>query len=162
MNKETDNIEIVSHENYTVSHFNFIANIFIKERNHNLQYLHDEIFPSKIDNCKNIIVTEARVNDTLIAGCVSYIWNGDVTNIHIAYFAIDPNYRDKKLGREMLKCLRRYVLSLQSRVRTMSLYVNVENFNAIGLYIKQGFNIIECMKEGYNANIGYYLMRKDL
>lgn len=157
------NIEIKTHECYTVSHFNFIANIFIKERNDVLQYLYEEIHPTIVDKgIIRTIITDAKVGKQIVGSCLSYIWKEDNTNFHISYFAIDPMYRDSKIGALMLKDIEKDIKVLNIGIKSISLYVSIENFNAIGLYIKQGFKIVEFIEKGYNARIGYYLMKKDL
>jgi ribosomal-protein-alanine N-acetyltransferase len=79
---------------------------------------------------------------------------------HIMNIAVDPAYRNKGIGEELL---RKGLLYLQSLgVEVVELEVRVNNVAAIKLYRKFGFSTKQVIKGYYSNGDDAYLMRKGL
>ena len=60
-------------------------------------------------------------------------------NFHIMSFAVDEQYRKKKIGTRLIQHL--LTSKLKQKIQTMTLYVHVENKPAIIFYMRNGFKI---------------------
>jgi len=57
----------------------------------------------------------------------------------IDYIAVDPNYRRKGIGRELMKTI--FLYFRKKKVKCIALEVEANNKKAINFYLKLGFNI---------------------
>ena len=67
-------------------------------------------------------------------------------NFHIMSIAVNQNYRKMGVGSNMLKYL---INNVTNKCDTMTLYVHVENKNAILFYLKNNFKIIKKLPNYY-------------
>jgi ribosomal protein S18 acetylase RimI-like enzyme len=79
-------------------------------------------------------------------------------NIHIYSFAIDKQFRRRKIGTLLIEEIK--------KLKTMSLYVHIENKNAIAFYKGNGFKVEKVKKNYYLGSLSnvesfdaYYMMK---
>lgn len=87
-----------------------------------------------------------------IIGIIIYEYIYD--RIEIDYIVVDSKYRRKGIASKLLE----YVISLDSA--NITLEVNVDNFSAINLYKKYGFEEVSIRKNYYGNNDAYLMIRR--
>lgn len=78
-------------------------------------------------------------------------------NMDIVNIVVDPNYRSKGIGNELI----RYVFNYFDDLKQVMLEVNEHNESAISLYLKNGFNVIN-KRDKYYGNDNALIMKRDV
>ena len=79
-----------------------------------------------------------------------------VDELEIINIVVDYNHRNKGIGSKLLE----YVFSNVDNIKKIFLEVNVNNINAIKLYKKYGFKVIN-VRNNYYGNDDCYVMGKE-
>lgn len=95
-----------------------------------------------INDASTFYVLVAIVNNMVIGYLLGEYQ--DNNNFHILSFAIDENYRRAKAGTKLFN----YLL-FSNMLKTISLYVHLENKGAIIFYMRTGFRIVEKVDDYY-------------
>lgn len=120
--------------------FEFLNNIF-KEYKDNYNF-------SKSEFLHNYIY---KINNDII-GFILY--TSIYENIEIIDFFVNNNYRNKKIGFNLIN-----ELIKDNKEKNITLEVNINNKIAINLYKKVGFEVVT-IRKGYYKGIDGYLMYK--
>lgn len=109
----------------------------------------DEMLKDKLAKIL-VFVEDNKVVGFIIATCL-------YETVDILSIIVDPLYRRKKVATNLLD----YLFSeIDDEVETITLEVSVNNVNAINLYKKFGFEIINTRKKYYNGIDGYLMGRR--
>jgi ribosomal protein S18 acetylase RimI-like enzyme len=114
------------------------------KRNLPLYYSYNE-FNQMIYDDENHILGVSGDDKNIFGYIVSNIRDN---NAHILSFGVDKKYRRQKIGTKLIK----YIENKCACV-TMTLYVHVENKDAITFYEKCGFNIINTLENYYGGSL---------
>lgn len=98
-----------------------------------------------------VYVADNNVVGFIIATCL-------YENVDILSIVVDEQYRNRKIASNLIDYL---ISELDSSVEVITLEVAVNNDNAINLYQKFGFEIINTRKNYYNG-IDAYLMGRSV
>lgn len=136
----------------------------INADNHELIEKVENAFPSFFYN--NKIIDDFRQNaftkyfiyieKSNIIGVVNYY--DLIDRFELAYIEVLEKYRNKKIGSEMIN----YLLKIGKikKIINITLEVRIDNFNAIKLYRKYGFETVAVRKAYYEGVDGYLMERK--
>lgn len=127
----------------TLKDFNEISNILISDFDNfwTSNCLKNEL------NCTNSYFLVARENNKIIgfAGLKKILDEADIMNI-----VVRKDSRSQGIGSKLLENL--IIYAKDTNLKTLNLEVNENNFSAIHLYYKFGFNYVGIRKNYYNNN----------
>jgi len=128
------------------------CNIYDKDRIINLGKLINSNF-GKVNNIEEIINNKEIIgyydNDSLV-GFLMFNINYEV--LDLLYLVVDSLYRNKGIGSKLVE----YLLNIKDYERIL-LEVRCDNINAIKLYKKYNFKIINIRKNYYENNDAYVM-----
>jgi len=128
------------------------CNIYDKDRIINLGKLINSNF-GKVNNIEEIINNKEIIgyydNDSLV-GFLMFNINYEV--LDLLYLVVDSLYRNKGIGSKLVE----YLLNIKDYERIL-LEVRCDNINAIKLYKKFNFKIINIRKNYYENNDAYVM-----
>ena len=128
------------------------CNIYDKDRIINLGKLINSNF-GKVNNIEEIINNKEIIgyydNDSLV-GFLMFNINYEV--LDLLYIVVDSLYRNKGIGSKLVE----YLLNIKDYERIL-LEVRCDNINAIKLYKKFNFKIINIRKNYYENNDAYVM-----
>lgn len=108
---------------------------------------------NKVNNIEEIIKEEKIIgyyNDNQLVGFLIYEQNFEV--LDLLYIVVEPMYRNKNIGTELMKYLINNI-----EFEKIMLEVRCDNVNAIKLYKKFNFKIIN-IRKNYYENMDAYVM----
>ena len=108
---------------------------------------------NKVNNIENIIKNKEIIgyydNNNLVG---FLIYNKNYEVLDLLYIVVEPIYRNKKIGSELLE----YLINNEIYEKIL-LEVRCDNVNAIKLYKKYNFKIINIRKNYYENNDAYVM-----
>lgn len=110
-------------------------------------------FQRELDNTKIAFYITASLDDKIIGYMGSWII---MEEAHITTFAVDPEYRNRKVASTLMLCFLRE--AVKQGVHWSTLEVSEINEHAIKLYTRFGYKTVSVRKKYYGENEDAFLM----
>ena len=110
-------------------------------------------FQRELDNKKIAFYITASLDGKIIGYMGSWII---LEEAHITTFAVDPEYRNRKVASTLMLCFLRE--AVKQEVHWSTLEVNENNEHAIKLYKRFGYKTVNVRKNYYGENEDAFLM----
>lgn len=117
----------------------------------------------------NLCGKKINTNDNPFSKCYTYVYKNETIGyllfehiydrIEIDDFYIIKEYRRNGYGSQLIKKLISY--AKKTNIKNITLEVKIDNYTAIGLYKKYGFESVALRKKYYNG-IDAILMKKEM
>lgn len=115
-----------------------------------------EEFNNKIDLKSNPFYKCFVYEDDIIKGCL--VFEEIYERVELDYIVVDSNYRRCGIGSKLIDYLIDYCMN--NNISNITLEVNENNISAIGLYKKNGFEVVSKRVGYYNNGDGLLMIRK--
>ncbi|MCC6030838.1 MAG: GNAT family N-acetyltransferase [Desulfurococcales archaeon] len=108
---------------------------------------------------KNFFILAEKIPEKIIIGYIIGIIEGGETG-HIISICVDPGFRRRGIGSKLMIMAEKYFV--EERVCISKLEVRVDNEEAMKMYKKLGYDIVDILKRYYKDGGDAYLMIKKL